>query len=61
MTFWGIVGLGVILLLVGFIVLQRRKKGVADRIAAGLDSALKRGAGAVAGVLKKGTEDPPAK
>ena len=41
MNVWIIIGIGVIALLVGFIVLQRRKPAEADKVAAGLDTAFK--------------------
>ena len=40
-TFWIVTGLAVIALLIGFIVLQRRRASEADKIASALDSAAK--------------------
>lgn len=41
MSIWAMIALGFIVLLIGFIILQRRKPSVADKVASGADSLLK--------------------
>lgn len=53
MSIWGYIVIGVIVLLIGFIVLQRRNKDAADKIASSLDGAFKKAEQAAKDVVKK--------